>query len=100
MKVLGATVVSVDPVPYPFQVTKTRASENKPCRYSKLSVWRLTQFTRVAFLDADTLVVGPVDDLLDVAGLAAVPDGPPCHALVPHAATRHTAPTCHQGQGL
>eukprot|EP00158_Paraphelidium_tribonemae_P002883 Partr_v1_DN25753_c0_g1_i1_m74639 putative glycogenin len=42
--------------------------------YTKLQVWNLTQFRKVVFLDADTLVVSNVDDLFAHEELSACPD--------------------------
>ncbi|QOF69138.1 hypothetical protein IG197_14650 [Aminobacter sp. SR38] len=41
---------------------------------SKLWVFSLTRPARVAFIDADCLVLQPIDDLFDGEGFAAVPD--------------------------
>jgi len=41
---------------------------------TKLHVWRLTQFNKVVFLDADTLVLQNIDDLFDRPELSAAPD--------------------------
>ncbi len=41
---------------------------------TKLWVFSLTQPARVAFIDADCLVLQPLDDLFDGEGFAAVPD--------------------------
>merc|ERR1712142_1205128 len=35
------------------------------CTFSKLRAWKLTQFTKCVFLDADTLVLQNVDDLFE-----------------------------------
>lgn len=37
----------------------------------KLAVWNLTSFDRVVFLDADTLILGPVDELFDIDTFAS-----------------------------
>jgi glycogenin glucosyltransferase len=42
--------------------------------FTKLHCWRLTQFTKCVFLDADTLVVQNVDELFDRDELSAAPD--------------------------
>ena len=44
---------------------------------TKFAAWSLTQFNRILFLDVDTLVVGPIDDILygfSNASFAACPD--------------------------
>jgi glycogenin glucosyltransferase len=42
--------------------------------FTKLHCWRLTQFKKCVFLDADTLVLQNIDDLFDCDELAAAPD--------------------------
>ncbi|XP_035692433.1 titin-like isoform X2 [Branchiostoma floridae] len=42
--------------------------------FTKLHCWRLTNYTKAVFLDADTLVLRNVDDLFDKEELSAVPD--------------------------
>lgn len=42
--------------------------------FSKIHAWRLTQYTKCVFLDADTLVLENVDDLFDREELSAAPD--------------------------
>ena len=42
--------------------------------YTKLHAFALTDFDRVVFIDADAVVLGPVDSLFDGAGFAACPD--------------------------
>jgi len=42
--------------------------------FTKLHCWRLTQFTKVVFMDADTLVLENIDDLFEREELSAVRD--------------------------
>ncbi|XP_045200204.2 glycogenin-1-like isoform X5 [Mercenaria mercenaria] len=42
--------------------------------FTKLHCWRLTQFDKAVFLDADTLVLQNVDELFDREELSAAPD--------------------------
>ncbi|KAL5004368.1 hypothetical protein ScPMuIL_017824 [Solemya velum] len=44
------------------------------CTFTKLHCWRLTQFDKAVFLDADTLVLRNVDELFDREELSASPD--------------------------
>jgi len=44
------------------------------CTFSKLRAWKLTQFTKCVFLDADTLVLQNVDDLFEREEFSAVAD--------------------------
>jgi glycogenin glucosyltransferase len=42
--------------------------------FTKLHLWSLEQFSKVVFLDADTLVLKNVDDLFDHDEFSACPD--------------------------
>ncbi|VDO08756.1 unnamed protein product [Rodentolepis nana] len=42
--------------------------------FTKLHCWRLTQYSKCVFLDADTLVIKNVDDLFEREELSAAPD--------------------------
>ena len=42
--------------------------------FSKLHAWRLTQYSKCVFLDADALVLQNVDELFDREELSAAPD--------------------------
>ena len=44
------------------------------CTFSKLRAWTLTQFEKCVFMDADTLVLQNVDDLMQREELSAAPD--------------------------
>jgi len=44
------------------------------CTFSKLRAWKLTQFEKCVFLDADTLVLQNVDDLFERDEFSAVSD--------------------------
>jgi len=44
------------------------------CTFSKLRAWKLTQFSKCVFMDADTLVLQNVDDLFDREEFSAVAD--------------------------
>lgn len=41
---------------------------------TKIHCWRLAQFTKCVFMDADTLVVKNIDELFEKEELSAVPD--------------------------
>ena len=41
---------------------------------TKIHCWRLTQYSKAVFLDADTLIVKNVDDLFERDEITAVPD--------------------------
>lgn len=42
--------------------------------YCKIALWRLHQYSKCVFLDADTLVLQPVDELFEREELSAAPD--------------------------
>lgn len=42
--------------------------------FTKLHLWKLTQYAKVVFLDADVLVLQNIDDLVDKPELSAAPD--------------------------
>lgn len=44
------------------------------CTFSKIRAWKLTEFEKCVFLDADTLVLQNIDDLFERDELSAVPD--------------------------
>jgi glycogenin glucosyltransferase len=75
LEALGATVIRREPLPYPFALNAARLRDNKPCRYAKLHLWSLTTYEKIVFLDGDTLVLAPIDDLFEkYDALAAAPD--------------------------
>lgn len=59
----GAIVLDAPETPYPFPVTEKRKKMAKSCRYAKMHLWGLTQYNRIVYLDADTMVVGDIEDL-------------------------------------
>ena len=81
LKMLGWEIRTVDGVPHPhpercakaWQVTHGDGGEVS--EYTKLRVFGLTEFSKVVYLDADTLVVGNVDALFERPGypLSAAP---------------------------
>ena len=42
--------------------------------FSKIHAWRLTQYTKCVFLDADTMVLQNIDELFDREEISAAPD--------------------------
>lgn len=75
LEYLGAQIINVDQVKYPWDSSSARRKGfNKACRYSKLNLWNLTQYKKVVFLDADTMVVNPIDDLFEYPQFTAAVD--------------------------
>ena len=78
LKSLGSITVDItEPVRYPFRVTRARLAIKKPCRYSKLLLWKMTQYSRVVYFDIDLLFLKNVDELFSHPELSAVPDSNP-----------------------
>lgn len=61
-------------LPYPFNSTADRMGINKPCRFLKLQLWGLPRWSKIVFLDADTIVRKNVAELFDAPGFSAVKD--------------------------
>ena len=53
---------------------KDRYKDNSWMMYTKLNLWSLTQYEKLAFLDADCLIVSPEMDMLDMPAVSAVKD--------------------------
>ena len=64
----------IEQLTYPFQVSKAALIMNKPCRYSKLHLWNMTEYSKIVFLDADVMLLRNVDELFEQPELSAVPD--------------------------
>ncbi|KAI9482863.1 MAG: nucleotide-diphospho-sugar transferase [Benjaminiella poitrasii] len=75
LEYLGAKIINVDQVKYPWDSSSARRKGfNKACRYSKLNLWNLTQYKKVVFLDADTMVVQNIDELFNYPQFTAAVD--------------------------
>ncbi|CAI5486826.1 unnamed protein product [Closterium sp. Naga37s-1] len=75
LQLLGARVKQIEEaIPYPFPATPNRVAINKPCRYSKLWMWTLTEYHRLVYVDADLLVLSSLDELFCRDELTAAPD--------------------------
>lgn len=61
-------------LPYPFNSTASRLSIHKPCRFLKLQLWGLTDWRKILFLDADTIVRRNVAELFEAPSFSAVKD--------------------------
>ncbi|KAI8150441.1 nucleotide-diphospho-sugar transferase [Fennellomyces sp. T-0311] len=76
LRYLGARIEEIEQVKYPWKssATATKEGYNKACRYSKLHLWNLTKYQKVVFLDADTLVLQPIEELFERPQLSAAMD--------------------------
>ncbi|KAI8984011.1 nucleotide-diphospho-sugar transferase [Mycotypha africana] len=75
LEFLGAKTISIEQVKYPWDSDKARQKGfNKACRYSKLNLWRLTEYNKVVYLDADTMVANNMDELFEYPQFSATVD--------------------------
>ncbi|KAK4964223.1 hypothetical protein LTR66_012412 [Elasticomyces elasticus] len=58
----GAVVIVVEPVDPGWVITETSTWKDV---MTKLRLWELTQFERILFLDGDTVLTRPLDDVFD-----------------------------------
>ncbi len=65
-------VVEVEPLGNPNPL-RDQGTSYFGTLYTKLRLWGLTEFDKVVFLDADTVVLGSLEDLLDRPDFAAAP---------------------------
>jgi len=73
LEVQGWTPLVVDQIPVPSE----NVLEHFKDQFTKLNMWNMTQFDGIVYLDADTLVLGPLDhvfSLLDHWPIAGVAD--------------------------
>ncbi len=66
-------VREVEPIGNPTP-RQNRGHAHFETTYTKLHIWNQTEFKRLIFLDADTLVTGKLDELLERGEFAAAPD--------------------------
>lgn len=65
-------VIEVEPIVNPT-ATANLPFQKFATTYTKLRLWQLTDYRKVIYLDADTVVLRPIDDLLDRPHFAAAP---------------------------
>ncbi len=70
----------------------TPSQERFAATYAKLRIFGLSEWDRLVFLDADTLVLKNIDGLFDIDEFAAAPD----HGLEAHAVTFNSGVFCCQ----
>lgn len=69
----GWTIHAVEPVANPNS-EKQQMFARFANTFTKLRVWELTDFDKIVYLDADTLVLQNIDELFDRPAFAAAPD--------------------------
>jgi glycogenin glucosyltransferase len=76
LSALGARVNKFAPVQYPFMTARSTENirDNKACRYAKLRIWGMTEYSKIVYLDADVLVLKNIDSLFQYAELSATQD--------------------------
>jgi alpha-N-acetylglucosamine transferase len=67
--------ISVDEIPHISNPNLVISEERFTSTYSKISIFNLTKFDKIVFLDADTLVLRNVDELFEKEHLSAVISG-------------------------
>ena len=65
LRKLGAQILDIEMLEYPFKITPARREQNKPCRYSKLQLWSMTQFDKIVYMDSDMMAVQNIDSIFD-----------------------------------
>lgn len=50
-------IIRIEKLDYPFPINAEKLAINKPCRYSKLQIWRFTEYKKVVFLDLDLVIM-------------------------------------------
>lgn len=63
---LGATVQIVNPLPPPSNVNPDEVYGRWKDQYTKLLLWNMTQYERLVYIDADALVIKPIEELFDL----------------------------------
>ena len=58
----GARVIEVEPIPNPCTDANPTAGWINS-GYTKLHIWNLTQFSKIVYVDADTVVVENIDEV-------------------------------------
>lgn len=71
---LGAELHRISQLDYPFKVNADKVAINKMCRYSKLHIWKFTQYKKIIFIDVDTLIAQPLDSVFAYPEFSAVRD--------------------------
>ena len=72
LALLWDRLVDIDHVPNPVPTRNLVLASFSHC-YTKLRMWELTEYDRVIYLDADTVVLGSLDELINAPEFAAAP---------------------------
>lgn len=71
LRAVGGTLIEKSQLHYPWKASTMAKITNKPCRYSKLHAWSFIEYDKLVFLDADMLVIAPIDELFEYDPLSA-----------------------------
>ena len=63
---LGADVKVVDSLPPPSNVNTTSMRPKWKDQFTKLLMWNMTEYTRIVYIDADSMIIKPISELFDV----------------------------------
>ena len=71
----GYTLIDIEKiVPNRTEGIKDRYRENSWMMFTKLNLWRLLEYDKLVFLDADCLAIDNVDEMMDMPSVSAVKD--------------------------
>lgn len=63
---LGATVRVVDSIPPPVGIDMADVYVRWKDQYTKLLLWNMTEYSRIVYIDADALIIKPIDELFSI----------------------------------
>jgi alpha-N-acetylglucosamine transferase len=71
LKKNGCDVINVDPISSPYKDSND-VKERWKTTFTKLNIWKLTQFKKIIFIDADCIVLKNIDELFLYPEISAV----------------------------
>lgn len=72
---LGAIIRPIERIQYPYEKMQSfKPGINKQCRYSKLHIFGMVDYSKIVYLDSDMMVMENVDTLFDYPAFSAVRD--------------------------
>jgi alpha-N-acetylglucosamine transferase len=75
LEAAGIELVNIDRIePARTDGIKDRYKETSWMMFTKLNLWRLTDYAKLVFLDADCLAIRNVDEMMDMPAVSAVKD--------------------------